>query len=252
MSLRLTTIALSTALLAACQSGPATGPWLMAGDQPWVGADGKCMQLRPLHENEKSGFCYDVMTDVYQKKHHYEPLNRDEFAFLYPHAAPTPDSAYTLNLPHPAGEVAILDFKQPYSPHMEQLYTTLPFRFNNAHLSSKNRAALRASFDAWQARGVVVVSVAVTGHTDRIGSAAYNLQLSKWRAQSVVYFLKHLGISPQTISQDGAGMSVPLPNARSDAQNRYVDLRVWVRPTKLSDGVAMLHWVQAEDRSQAR
>lgn len=242
MSLRLTAIALSTALLAACQSGPATGPWLMAGGQPWVGADGKCMQLRPLHEDEKSGFCYDVMTDVYQKKHHYELLSQDEFAFLYPHVEPTPESAYNLE-PAPAlAEITSGNPLPPLQPYLEQLYTSLPFRFNNAHLSAKNRDLLRGSFHDWMDRGLHVVSVTVTGHTDHKGPVAYNLQLSKWRAESVAYFLKHLGIAQKDITQNGVGMIRPLPSAHTDADNRYVDLQVWLVSEKVPEPVAA-HWI---------
>jgi outer membrane protein OmpA-like peptidoglycan-associated protein len=240
MSLRFAALALSTVLLAACQSGPATGPWLMAGDQPWVGPDGKCMQLRPLQDKEKSGFCYDVMTDVYQKKHHYEPLSKDEFAFLYPHVEPTPDSAYNLEPAPPAlAEVTSGNPLPPVQPYLEQIYTSLPFRFNNAHLSTKNRNLLRDSFHDWQGKDLRVVSVTVTGHTDHIGSVAYNLQLSKWRAESVAYFLRHLGVAQKDITQNGVGMLRPLPTAQSDADNRYVDLQVWLVSAKVSEPVAM-------------
>ena len=238
MSLRFAALALSTVLLAACQSGPAAGPWLMAGDQPWVGADGKCMQLRPLRQNEKSGFCYDVMSDAYQKQHHYEPLSRDEFAFLYPKVDPTSQDAYNLPLPELPQELASVNAEFTPLPSVKQIFTSLPFRFNNAHLSSKNRESLRESFNDWHDKGLRVVSVTVTGHTDRIGPVNYNLLLSKWRAQSVAYFLKHLGIPQQAITQGGVGMQRPLPNAHSEADNRYVDLQVWLAPTKFPEPVA--------------
>lgn len=241
MSLRIVALVSSTLILAACQSSPATGAWVMQGDVPWVDSAGKCMQVRPLKDDEKQGFCYDVMTGAYQKKHHYEQLDPSEFAFLYPKVEPTPDSMFKLEPPvSEAQELASLNVKPVPLPYIQQIYTVLPFRFNNAHLSKRNRLALKAAFQKWEAQGIHVVSVAVTGHTDSKGSKAYNLLLSRWRAQSVAYYLAHLGIPKHDISQGGVGMTLPFPDAHSDADNRYVDLRVWLAPPSGSDKVAMM------------
>ncbi|HEX7965568.1 MAG TPA: OmpA family protein [Gammaproteobacteria bacterium] len=231
MSMRIAALAFTTVLLAACESAPSKTAWLMQGDAPWVGPDGKCMQLRPLAQDEKKGFCYDVMTEVYQKRHHYEVLDANEFAFLYPKVEPTAQTAYSL-VPSPSDAETLANNKPDMAtlPYIHQIYTALPFEFNKAHLSSRNRVALRTSFSDWQSRGIKVVSVAVTGHTDNKGSAAYNLQLSKWRAESVVYYLAKLGIPRGSIAQGGVGMAIPHPDARNDADNRYVDLRVWLAP----------------------
>lgn len=231
MGMRFAAWVFLTVLLAACQSSPPTAAWLMQGSAPWVGPDGQCVQLRPLHADEKQGFCYAVMVGTYQKHHHYEELDPNEFAFLYPHVEPTPQSAYSL-VPPPIDNEMLpqLDAHAHALPYLQELYTSLPFRFNNAHLSKRNREALRLSFQNWRSQGIKVTSVAVTGHTDSKGTQAYNLQLSRWRAQSVAYYLMHLGVPRDQIASGGAGMLVPLPNARSDADNRYVDLRVWLLP----------------------
>lgn len=240
MRMRFAATALSAALLAACQSSP-NGPWLMQGSAPWVGPDGRCMQLRPLTDKEKSGFCYEVMTDTYQQKHHYETLGNDEFAFLYPHPDPIPESAYTPPLPEV--QPLLPDAPPPLDrlAYIKQLYTSLPFDFNKAHLSAKNRAALQNAFKDWKGKGIMVVSVAVTGHTDSKGSASYNYLLSRWRAQSVAYYLKHLGVPGNDITAGGAGKDLPHPEARSDADNRYVDLRVWLAPPS-SDVKVAIRW----------
>lgn len=238
--LRLAAWALSAALLSACQSGPGQSAWLMDGDNPYVAADGQCVQVRPLTPKDESGFCYEVMTGQYQKQHHYEAASQDEFAFLYPHVDPTSKQAQ--DAPSPvslAPMVAALDMQIPTLPYMQQIYTALPFRFNKAHLSAKNRLALEASFKEWQAHGMQVVSVEVTGHTDSTGPQDYNFLLSKWRAQSVAYFLKRLGVPGDDIQLGGAGMLLPHPDAKQAADNRYVDLRVWLRPPVGNDRMAM-------------
>ena len=240
MRMRLAALALSTCLLAACQSGPSQSAWLMDGDQPFIAQDGKCVQVRPLTPKDQSGFCYEVMTGQYQKEHHYETTSQDEFAFLYPHVDPTPQEAQTAPAPASATPmIAALDMQIPPLPYMRQIYTALPFKFNKAHLSAKNREALKASFKAWQAEGMQVVSVAVTGHTDSKGSEDYNFLLSKWRAESVAYFLSRLGVPRDDIQFGGAGMLLPHPGAQADADNRYVDLRVWLRPPSEYQRMAM-------------
>jgi outer membrane protein OmpA-like peptidoglycan-associated protein len=228
MKLRLAAMLLPTVLLAACQSAPSKSAWLMQDGTPWVGPDGQCLQLRPLAADEKQGFCYDVMTGAYQKKHHYEQLDTTEFGFLFPHVEPTPESAYAVT--PPPSDLQVLTALQMHStlPHSQQIYTALPFKFNNAHLSSRNRVALRDSFDVWHSQGIQIVSVTVTGHTDSTGPKDYNFLLSKWRAESVAYFLAHLGIPKGAITEGGVGMLDPHPNARRLADNRYVDLQVWL------------------------
>jgi len=240
MHLRLAALALSAALLAACQSGPAQSAWLMDGDTPYVGRDGQCVQLRPLNAQDKSGFCYAVMSQEYQKQHHYEPAPQDEFAPFYPHVDPTPQQAQDAPAPVSlAPTIAALDMQIPPLPYMQQIYTALPFKFNKAHLSAKNRKALEVSFQEWRARGMQVVSVAITGHADSAGPEDYNLLLSKWRAQSVAFFLKHLGVPADDIQMGGAGTQLPHPDAKRAADNRYVDLRVWLRPPVGYDRMAM-------------
>ena len=228
MNTRFAAITLCTAMLAACQSSPSQTAWLMQGGAPWVGPDGQCLQLRPLKPEDKQGFCYDVMTGVYQKKHHYEQLDPAEFAFLYPKVEPTPDM--NPPLPETMTPLAAVNMEIKPLPGVQQIYTSLPFKFNNAHLSGRNRVSLKDSFDTWKGQRIQVVTVAVTGHTDSKGSQAYNLLLSKWRAQSVAYYVAHLGVPRDDISQAGAGKLQPNPNGHSDADNRYVDLRVWLLP----------------------
>lgn len=245
MNWRLAATALFTIFLAACETTPSQqGAWLMDGDTPWVGPNGQCMQLRPLTDKDKSGFCYEVMTGVYQKKHHYETLDKEEFQFLYSQLPSIEGNVDKIMQPvkPEAPILAELDIKLKPVETVKQLYTTMPFAFNSAHFSQHNQKLLRTSFATWKQQGMLVVSVSVTGHTDSKGPAAYNLLLSKWRAQSVAYFLKRIGIAPSDIIQGGVGMDMPHPNARSDAENRYVDLKVWLLPTDESNGqrVALL------------
>lgn len=53
-------------------------------------------------------------------------------------------------------------------------------------------------------------TVVITGHTDRIGDSAYNMNLSSQRAQTVANYLVSQGVNPNTISTTGAGESQPI------------------------------------------
>lgn len=70
--------------------------------------------------------------------------------------------------------------------------------------------------------------VSLSGHTDDIGSDAYNLELSSHRANSVKNYLIQNGVERQRIGSRGYGKSRPLIRATSDearSQNRRVEVR---------------------------
>lgn len=231
---RLLGLAAAALLLAGCQSA-SSGPWLMQNGEPWLTPDGQCVALRELRPDEKKGFCYDVMTNSYQQTHHYEPLANDEFAAVYqqqtqnlepipPEAAKVPPFQLEPVEPMAAASVA-----SPV-PHPERAATDKPFTLNSAHLETHNQRALKTTLHVWRQQGLQVVSVAVTGHTDSSGPLRFNNLLSYWRAQSVGWYLKKMGVSGDTIKLAGAGPSIPRPDARGPEDNRYVDLVVWLEP----------------------
>jgi outer membrane protein OmpA-like peptidoglycan-associated protein len=69
--------------------------------------------------------------------------------------------------------------------------------------------------------------ISVEGHCDDAGSDAYNLELSKKRAQTVANWLEANGVSPALVAVQGFGKSKPLyPNntAVNRARNRRVEI----------------------------
>ena len=68
--------------------------------------------------------------------------------------------------------------------------------------------------------------VEIQGHTDEQGSPAYNMRLSRQRADSVRAFLVEAGIDPQRLRTKGFGQRRPLsPDGSVDsrARNRRVE-----------------------------
>ncbi|MDI6767914.1 MAG: OmpA family protein [Bacteroidota bacterium] len=59
-------------------------------------------------------------------------------------------------------------------------------------------------------QSVPTAEVLITGHTDNIGSARYNLKLSNGRAEAVKEYLVSKGISSQRISTKGFGFAQPI------------------------------------------
>lgn len=73
------------------------------------------------------------------------------------------------------------------------------------------------------------IEVLIVGHTDSIGSEAYNLRLSQRRAQAVRDYLVKHGISAARLKVKGMGESQPVASndtAEGRAQNRRVELLV--------------------------
>jgi OOP family OmpA-OmpF porin len=73
------------------------------------------------------------------------------------------------------------------------------------------------------------VEVSVDGHTDAIGSDAYNQKLSERRAQAVADYLSSHGVSANRLRPRGFGESRPVASNDTEegrAQNRRVELNI--------------------------
>lgn len=101
------------------------------------------------------------------------------------------------------------------------------FAFDSAQLTSEAQALLADV--SMRLTGASLISVRVVGHTDSVGSAAYNQGLSERRARSVADFLVAQGVPAGKLSTEGRGESQPVADNASDAgraQNRRVELYV--------------------------
>jgi len=106
------------------------------------------------------------------------------------------------------------------------------FQFGKADLTGDARAKVRSIGEVLntQAQGR---RVSVEGHTDSIGSDAYNQRLSEHRAESVASALESDGVSAQRVTAKGYGKRYPVaPNNNPDgadnpagrAKNRRVEV----------------------------
>jgi outer membrane protein OmpA-like peptidoglycan-associated protein len=103
----------------------------------------------------------------------------------------------------------------------------IQFEFNKAVLLSMNRELLS------RIAGILLTSkgysIKVHGHTDDVGSDAYNRELSERRAQAVRDYLVEAGINSTIITTKGYGKSKPLVTAKTPearAKNRRVEVEI--------------------------
>ncbi len=70
----------------------------------------------------------------------------------------------------------------------------------------------------------------ISGHTDAVGSAILNMQLSQKRADAVKYFLVRAGVDSGRMRAVGYGETEPVASnatAEGRAKNRRVEFRIW-------------------------
>jgi OOP family OmpA-OmpF porin len=109
----------------------------------------------------------------------------------------------------PAAQPAPVAPPPPPRPTTVTFATDALFDFDKATVKPDGRQALDKF--AADLRGTIFDRVTVTGHTDRIGSDAYNMALSTRRADAVkTYLVDPAGIPAAKIIANGAGESTPL------------------------------------------
>lgn len=104
---------------------------------------------------------------------------------------------------------------------------SIEFDFDRAELRPANRETLS------RIAGVLLTAegfgIQVYGHTDDVGSADYNLELSERRAEAVRRYLIEAGVDADKIQSKGFGKAAPLVEATDPAarqRNRRVEIAV--------------------------
>ena len=101
------------------------------------------------------------------------------------------------------------------------------FDFNSSALKPAFTRTLRKVADILQR--YPRTTIRIIGHTDNVGSAAYNQRLSEDRANSVAWSLEDAGVDPQRVSIEGRGESQPRASNDTEAGrqlNRRVEMLI--------------------------
>lgn len=135
------------------------------------------------------------------------------------------------NLPACGAPLVTVAAEPPPTPVRETitLGTDTFFDFDKATLKPAGKEALNDLAAQVRGRATEATSIDVVGHTDSIGTEAYNQTLSERRAQAVVDYMIQEGINPSLISARGMGETDPIASnatAEGRAQNRRVDVVV--------------------------
>jgi outer membrane protein OmpA-like peptidoglycan-associated protein len=112
------------------------------------------------------------------------------------------------------------------------------FKFDSYEITPEYQTYLRGLAMLFKANPEWQVSL--SGHTDGVGNAAYNLELSKNRAKSTKSFLERNGITPERVAFDFFGMTKPIAsNGTPEGRylNRRVEIKVAINGKTIIEGV---------------
>lgn len=159
-------------------------------------------------------------------------------AYHFGEAAPVPAP-----IPAPAPEVETKHFT---------LTSDVLFNFNKATLKAEGQQALQKLYSQIGDMGLTNQSMIVIGYTDRIGSDAYNMKLSKERAQSVADYLEQLGAPANIISVEGRGKADPVTGTKCDGIHNRNALIACLAPDRRVDIEVQGTKAQVVDVQQAQ
>lgn len=143
-----------------------------------------------------------------------------KYAFNGPEAAPPP--------PRPTPRPPAAQAPSPPPVVKKKLILrSVHFDFDKSNIRPDAVPVLDEAVETLKAEGGI--AVIVDGHTDSVGSEAYNQRLSQRRADAVRQYLVQHGIPSGRVTSEGFGESRPVASNDTEdgrAQNRRVELRV--------------------------
>lgn len=196
-----TIIALSAGLV----SAQTVNNWVNAGGTPWKNASGQCWRNTAWTPATAHADCDGAVKAPAAAAVVEQPRVSATFA------------APVTKVPEPAKPVAT---KITYSADAF-------FDFDRSVLKPEGKAKLdKLVYDLKSVNLEIIVAV---GHTDSIGSDAYNIKLGNRRAGAVKAYLVSKGIEPMRVYTDSKGERQPIADnktAQGRAMNRRVEIEV--------------------------
>ncbi|MDR2205421.1 MAG: OmpA family protein [Flavobacteriaceae bacterium] len=110
---------------------------------------------------------------------------------------------------------------------IDKEFESIMFDFNKATLKPESNGGLDNAADI--IKSLPNTNFVIVGMTDAKGAAAYNLNLSRQRAASVVAALEQRGVDPNVIKSIGIGSQEATQPATASDEERQVDRKVVVR-----------------------
>ncbi len=143
-----------------------------------------------------------------------------------PAPAPAPAAAPA---PAPAAAPTPAPVAAPVAPATEKVSFAADafFDFDKAVLKPEGKAKLDDLAD--KVKGITLEVIIAVGHTDSVGTDAYNQKLSEKRSEAVKSYLVGKGIEASRVYVEGKGEKQPVADNKSAegrAKNRRVEIEV--------------------------
>lgn len=149
---------------------------------------------------------------------------------LAPRPVPVPAPAPRIEVPRPQPTPTPPPAPKPQAvPQKVTFQAETLFDFDKSVIKPEGRSRLDGFITSLNGSGARYETVIVIGHTDSIGSDAYNLRLGQRRAEAVKAYLISKGIDSRTIKTDSRGEREPVADnktAAGRAKNRRVVIEV--------------------------
>jgi outer membrane protein OmpA-like peptidoglycan-associated protein len=120
--------------------------------------------------------------------------------------------------------------RTPQLPVETFIVKDILFKFNSDQLEAESKETLD-KLARYLNKPPVFNKLLISGHTDSVGKAAYNLNLSQRRANSVKQYLVQADQIPETkVSATGYGLTMPIAsnaNYQGRALNRRVEFKIY-------------------------
>jgi OOP family OmpA-OmpF porin len=225
----------ATVLLAACATGAGKGPAVTAKPNQYgyvQSQDGGIVTSPFATKDSPFGTC--------TRTPFWDPTNAqigcDEDLIPKPPPPPPPPPAPPPVIPAPAPKPPPPPPPAPPKPTSEKVTYAADtfFAFDKAVLKPEGKATLDDLVA--KIKGMTLEVVIVVGHTDSVGSDAYNMKLGQRRAEAVKAYLVSKGIEANRIYTESKGERQPVADNRTAegrARNRRVEIEVvGTRPVK--------------------
>ncbi len=170
-------------------------------------------------------------------EYRYADLGHDNFALINNAAGATSHNEFNYNMirvgltyrfapppPAPPPVAAPVAAPAPPPPPMERTFLVF-FDFDKYNLTSDARRVIEAAAANYKATGSARIDV--SGYTDLSGTQAYNMRLSRRRADAVAAYLMHLGVPKNVMDVKWFGKEhprVPTADGVREPQNRRVEI----------------------------
>jgi OOP family OmpA-OmpF porin len=232
----------ATALLAACATGGGQAPSVVpkANQSGYLQSGGGAIVTTPFADkNNPFGTC--VRTPFWDPSNAQKGCDED----LIPKPPPPPAPRVAPPPPPPPPPPAPVTPPPapkpppppaPPKPTSEKVTFAADtfFDFDRAVLKPEGKAKLDDL--AAKIKGITLEVIIAVGHTDRVGSDAYNQRLSLRRAEAVKAYMVSKGIEANRVYTEGKGEKQPVADnktAEGRAKNRRVEIEVvGTRPIK--------------------